>query len=488
MKSKWKILIAIVLVLAIGGTFAFVFINKNNQYAAAEEAFSNKNYGEAKEIFTELGSFKDAEEKAKESGLYERYEEGISLWYAEELADALAIFEDLGDFEDSGEFADEIRKKIQYNDAMVLLEDEKFEEAMEIFESLDDFEDSAAKVVFCENSIQYRTALEKMEAEEYQEALDIFKSLDTFKDSRTQLKVAQNHVQYELANEYLQDGEFEKAKTIFSSLDDFKDSATLFKFADHSYNYENAMALYDGEEYYEALQIFKDLDDFEDAQTYTTNCYEALYAEGMALMAAKDYQSAKSLFGSIREYADAEEKEDESQNYLRYISAKENYEEGKLYDAYLTFSDLGDFLDSAKMAAFCVSAPATMGEKNIYTNPDYTYQQVPVFIETDRSSDAMATYIKIYDGDTLVRATYFAPKEMYTISLPQGFYRFNVANGDLWFGPEDMFGPDGYYSALVFDDSGTKTIFLEAGYRYTLQLSVTSDGNVGSDSVNSDDF
>jgi tetratricopeptide (TPR) repeat protein len=488
MKSKWKILVAIILIIAIGGTFAFVFIHKNNQYNAAEEAFLTKNYAEAKEIYTDLGSYKDSEERADEAGLYELYEEGISLFNSEKYEDALAIFEDLGDLEDSEEYVVEINKTIEYNDAMALLEEEKFEEAMEIFSSLDDFKDSASQVTLCENSIQYRTAMEKMDAEEYQEALDIFENLDNFKDSKEQFKVAQNHVRYELANEYFEDGEFEKAKNIYSNLGDFKDSSKLYELAKNSEDYETAMAFYDDDEYYDALQIFKTLDDFEDAQDYTNICYENIYSDGLVLMAAGDYMEAKTLFASIREYADANEKEDESQNYLLYASAKEDYNGGSLYDAYMAFIDLGDFLDSATMAAKCVSTPKTLGEKNIYTNPNYAWQQVPVRISTDQSSDAMATYIKIYDGDTLVRAAYFAPKDIYTISLPEGYYKFNVANGDIWFGPEDMFGPDGYYSTLVFDSYDSKIIFLEAGYEYTLELAVSTDGNVGSDSVDSEDF
>jgi flagellar basal body-associated protein FliL len=98
------VVLALVLVL-----FVIPSIKKNNQYNEAMNYYSSGDYEQAKEIFTELGSFKDSEDKLKEcddaiasaenAELYEEIQSYLSTrQYPVDMGEKL---EKLGDYKDS---------------------------------------------------------------------------------------------------------------------------------------------------------------------------------------------------------------------------------------------------------------------------------------------------------------------------------------------------------------------------------------------------
>ena len=73
--------------------------------------------------------------------------------------------------------------------------------------------------------------------------------------------------------------------------------------------------------------------------------------------------------------------------------------------------------------------------------------------------------------------------------MPAGTYRFNEADGSLWFGEDIMFGEDGTYTRMTFGE-GIEYAELRGGYTTTLTLNASSGSgeSVGSENIDPSDF
>ncbi|MDR2721286.1 MAG: hypothetical protein LBB35_00245, partial [Coriobacteriaceae bacterium] len=158
--------------------------------------------------------------------------------------------------------------------------------------------------------------------------------------------------------------------------------------------------------------------------------------------------------------------------------------EDKRYEAYNAFMLLGDYSDAAARAQACI-VPIT-SSKEVYRNPDFSIMACD-FTITSNSSTAL-TFLKIYNGDTLVSSLFITPGSSLRITLPVNTYKIRAAVGENWFGDSDLFGDDGYYYQMEFDDSGTDTMVFETNYSYTLDLQVSEGGNVSSKDLDWDTF
>ncbi|MDO4543565.1 MAG: zinc-ribbon domain-containing protein [Clostridia bacterium] len=326
---------------------------------------------------------------------------------------------------------------------------------------------------------------------EYAEALTVFSELGDFDDSKAMAARAEKEIDYESAKADMQSERFEAAKSAFDALGDFKDAAALSKECQKALDYQSAEALYLAGDFEQAQALFISAGDFEDAEERSEECGSFIdYNTARALMENGDYEAAELLLSPLdaATFPDRDELLSECRNMPIYLEAAAQPENGDRYSAYTLFLQLGDYLNSAELAASCiVSAPAT-GE----TYRNYSYQgsdcSLTVKPPTD---DGSKTYIKVYTSEgTLVCCVYIAAGDSATIDLPAGDYRLKVAYGyGDWFGAKDMFGDEGTYQVLKVN-SWEEIFSFERNYVYTLTLRTSGAGgdDVATENESREDF
>ena len=98
-------------------------------------------------------------------------------------------------------------------------------------------------------------------------------------------------------------------------------------------------------------------------------------------------------------------------------------------------------------------------------------------------------YIKLKDSETEKEELIFFVHGGKSVELdvPQGDYLLYYAHGDEWYGTSDLFGPDTTYSKAdeVFDFHKDENGDLLG---WTVELYLQRDGNLGVETIDSDDF
>lgn len=181
----------IIVVLAI-----VFYVAPEMEYKKACEYMANKEYDPAIEKLTELGGYKDSNEKIEEINnliKQEAYDEAIKLIDAGEYDAAITAFEELGDFSDSPQKIEEIKTIIKdkaYDEAVQLMDNESYDEAITAFEALDGYKDSIEKIeeirgIICEQ--KYAAAEEAYAKGDYETATGLYFEVTPYKDSREKL-------------------------------------------------------------------------------------------------------------------------------------------------------------------------------------------------------------------------------------------------------------------------------------------------------------
>jgi len=216
-----------------------------------------------------------------------------------------------------------------------------------------------------------------------------------------------------------------------------------------------------------AADIFRELTGFQDADLLLQECEnENVYLEADALMAARKWPEAAELFASIDGYKDSADRSEECETWAIFNEAEVMLAQGWNYDAYCRFRNIeyasyAGMPDIGSRMEDCVVPYPVSGET--YHNPDYGNNSVRLTID---NTGFMNTFVKLYMGDTLISSVFIEEDGEATFWLPPGTYSMNKAYGDLWFGPYDMFGDEGFYWKCDF--GGSETFTLEADYGYII--------------------
>ncbi len=326
-----------------------------------------------------------------------------------------------------------------------------------------------AAIVIGNKNAAYRDAAALFDAGEYAEAQEAYEELGRFSDSRAQADIARR---CDAAEALYEKGRYADALEELADIAGYPAVDALRTDCEKGVNYLDAQTLLEQGAYEQAKKVFDSMPDFRDAAELSMQCQYGLeYDQATSLFAQGMYGEAKALFDQLADvsFRDAGDMSALCNNYVLYDEAAAAYQDGKFYTAYEGFVALGDFLDSASMAGSCVQSAPKNG--TVYINPSYSNRNVDLTV--DNSGSANATYMKLYQGNTLIITIYASAGTSTTVSLPAGTYTFKRAYGSKWFGQEEMFGEDGTY--YVLDMGGSSTYTLDGGWSYTLSAGQGGD-------------
>jgi tetratricopeptide (TPR) repeat protein len=266
---------------------------------------------------------------------------------------------------------------------------------------------------------------------------------------------------------------YQQAHDTFEGLGDYEDAVALMALAQKGLDYEAAVALLDEGDYEAALPIFRGLGSFENSVVLAALCEDTIaYEAAIDAFDAGDYEAAQVAFAQLasEDFLDAADWE----NRVAYAIAERKYDAKDYYGAYQDFAALGSYEDAAARMQQCTTPYPNTGE--IYHNGNYVSTASAIVINGSNAS--YAGYYKIYRGSDLVSTIFLNPGGTCSIDVPPGNYTVKEASGEAWFGEEIMFGDDGYYEVMLFDDNNDYFV-LEDNFRVTITLSV-ADGDIGS--------
>ena len=189
------------------------------------------------------------------------------------------------------------------------------------------------------------------------------------------------------------------------------------------------------------------------------------------LLLTTDEEAARSLLTA--EWAGTDEP-----GRFDYLLGCAFYVKGKYYSAKEAFENSA-YKDYAERAAQCIQSwPES---KELWHNDQYPESSTSLTFQVNSYKDDLRKYFQVYaeNGD-LVSALFITGSGSVTAKLPEGIYRIQSASGDEWYGPDEAFGPDGFYEYMVFDeyeDDKYKTFLGEAG-EWVITVNITSsDGD-----------
>ena len=171
--KKW-IFIGLVLIALV---FVVVQFSRNSEFRAAKKAFNNKDYAQAADLFTALGTFSDSDS-------YATYSRALDAFTHEEYDVALELFEQIDTFQKSSKY-------ILYTRGMIAYQNSQYWEAASLFEQCSESVFGHASFLDNENKAKmcYYTSGWILETTgDYTRAITCYKLADDFDDAKTRLK------------------------------------------------------------------------------------------------------------------------------------------------------------------------------------------------------------------------------------------------------------------------------------------------------------
>ena len=200
----------------------------------------------------------------------------------------------------------------------------------------------------------------------------------------------------------------------------------------------------------------------------------SVYAELLKLLlAATDEDAARDVM------AEAFGAEVDTGAFM-YLLGSARYAQGKYYSAMKAYES-SEYRDWEKRASACVQTRPRNGE--MWHNPDYVSNEAILIFQVNAVNKSDGYYFKVFAEDgTCVSSMFVNGSGSASAKLPEGIYKIMDARGETWFGTDDLFGPEGEYEYMVFEeieDDKYKTM-LEAGYYWTITINSTgSEGGTG---------
>ena len=295
---------------------------------------------------------------------------------------------------------------------------------------------------------------------------------------------------YDQASKDYAAGNYAEAAAAFKGLGGYKDSSDMYAKAagwvEATSLEEEASNTESAEAWQAAADAYAAIDEAE-AQADATRCSgnaDYYTAKAMLKKSPTDRATAEkalALFENCEEIADAQNQVAYCKSVLAYYEAGDLYAQGKYYEAYQKYGNVNkaasDALgDVGEKEGACIQA--NPGNGVVWRNASYSSDDVELTIKNSGHPNA---YYKLYMGNDLVITVFISADGEATFRLPSGTYSMNKAYGDMWFGPDDMFGDGGSYYKCDF--AGSSTFELESGNGYEISSGGEGTG-IGSQSTN----
>ena len=164
---------------------------------------------------------------------------------------------------------------------------------------------------------------------------------------------------------------------------------------------------------------------------------------------------------------------------VEYERASVLFAEGKYFSAKEAFESSG-YGDWEERAAACVQPMPETGE--IWHNENMKSDQMRLDFDVNEIDENVGRYIAVYTEDKELVETLFV-KGSGTVEtwLPGGNYYVKDASGTAWYGETELFGRDGEYETMVFDEvEGDRYLtVLEEGYAWAITINAATDEGQG---------
>ncbi|MCF0228856.1 MAG: hypothetical protein HUJ76_04075 [Parasporobacterium sp.] len=206
----------------------------------------------------------------------------------------------------------------------------------------------------------------------------------------------------------------------------------------------------------EALNTVQRSLGLEQTKTLTSAGYALLMP---ALLMKMNEPAAFEMFG---EYT-----VDDNENQYMYMKAAISFLEGSAYNAKLMYEYSG-YGDYAERAVSCAQDLPNSGQ--IYRNENVPGTGVKFTASVHSLNESEAVCVKlINDKNELVSCLIIRGTGSASADIPEGRYRIIDGAGFSWYGVNDMFGEEGTYETMIFDD-GSDYMQFRNGYEYTMSF------------------
>ena len=435
-----------VILLAGGAVAAVLGLQhqaKVQKYDSAKEAFENKEYERAIEEFGELEDYEDASYYVEYAKVELDSEKIDGLVASKDFDGAIKILKERSEFfgkDDEGEKAEKlIDEYTTAKAAFDALDSKDYSKALSKFNSLSiigsdyNYEKDLCQV-YCD----------AYQAKEENNWFGIVANLYAIQTQDLALNFLANPATEEdkvIADAYNnQSGDYEAIAEILKP--EGTDQQDLADYALAGMKYDKAIGVENNKKYEDAMNLFAELGDFLDAKDHYNNCKAEI--ERIEQL-KKTYSEAEKLFNN-----------------------------GEYYKAMVAYKSIKGYKDADEKAAQCKQEMPANGSMKKSSGSGVTMKiQAP----SDRS-----VLLKFYntDGKTVAQIFIRAGKTA-KLKLKAATYTIKAAYGTEWYGDIDLFGEKGIYSQLL--NGSAKDFKLKNNYIYTLKLMVSSNGNVGSNTV-----
>lgn len=218
----------------------YAYAKRGTAYEKALAAMKRGSYREAYDTFAADPDFRDARKYGNECRARLDLAEAEALYEQGKYGEALNILNEMYKIDVDGVVAGETnalsencRNRILFDEAKALFEQDEYGQALDIIEKnkLEDLDGAAGIASECRRQVGYQTIVDLMNSGGFREALDLLNSEtgEGMPDRSVRLTECRNRIAYEDADQALKNGHNYDAYVAFRSLGSFEDAAERAK-------------------------------------------------------------------------------------------------------------------------------------------------------------------------------------------------------------------------------------------------------------------
>ena len=159
---------------------------------------------------------------------------------------------------------------------------------------------------------------------------------------------------------------------------------------------------------------------------------------------------------------------------IAYDDACALFAEGKYYSAKVAFENSG-YGDWEERAAACIQPMPANGE--LWHSDSLKSDEMQLVLTVESEDSDTGRYFAVYtDKKELAETLFIKGAGSVETWLPGGNYYIKDAFGTEWYGEKELFGPDGHYETMVFDevDGDRYLTVLDEGYVWEISINTSS--------------